>query len=117
MRHIAAVELGESLTRCLVTSWVHASVARRRPLLLEVHEPCEFAIAHLPGSVLGPLHRVPQRVTGVGPQDGIVVICDRGLSRFQAARALDLLGFTSSCDRTGGLDAWASEVDPAMPKY
>lgn len=118
MRHIAAVELGESLTRCLVTSGAHSSVARRQPLLLDVREPWEFRHrAPLPGPVLGPLHGIPERVTGVAAQDDIVVNCDRGLRRFEAVRALERRGFTSSCDFTGGLDAWAREVDPAMPKY
>ncbi|MCM8593912.1 rhodanese-like domain-containing protein [Accumulibacter sp.] len=117
MRHIAAVEPGEAPTRGDTKSGEHAVVARRRPLLLDVREPWEFVIAHLPGSVLGPLHSIPERVTGVAAQDDIVVTCDRRLCRFEAACALELRGFTSSCDLTGGLDAWAREVDPAMPKY
>jgi adenylyltransferase/sulfurtransferase len=36
---------------------------------------------------------------------------------FQALEILRAAGFTNVRSLSGGVDAWASDVDPAMPRY
>jgi rhodanese-related sulfurtransferase len=46
-----------------------------------------------------------------------VVICHHGVRSFHAARFLETAGFRDVVNLSGGVAAWADEVDPAMPRY
>jgi adenylyltransferase/sulfurtransferase len=94
-----------------------ALLAGRTPLLLDVREPWEYAIAHLNGARLIPLDDLWDRFPELEPGQEIVTICHHG-SRSQAAR--DFLverGFARVSNLTGGIDAWAREVEPGMRRY
>ena len=49
--------------------------------------------------------------------DEIVLHCKAGLRSAQALAILRQAGFTRLKNLTGGIDAWATEVDPTMPRY
>ena len=49
--------------------------------------------------------------------DEIVVICHHGVRSYHAAKFLESRGFTNVINLSGGVAAWANEVDPAMPRY
>jgi rhodanese-related sulfurtransferase len=46
-----------------------------------------------------------------------VVICHHGGRSLQAALFLERQGFANVHNLAGGVDAWARQVDPAMPVY
>jgi rhodanese-related sulfurtransferase len=46
-----------------------------------------------------------------------VVICHHGVRSYHAARYLETTGFDDVINLSGGMAAWADEVDPAMPRY
>ena len=94
-----------------------SDTASRRPLLLDVREPWEFQICHLPGSVLMPMRTIPARLAGLDPQADTVVICHHGGRSLQAAIFLERAGFARLYNLTGGLDAWARTVEASMPVY
>ncbi len=87
------------------------------PLLLDVREPWEFDICHLAGSKLVPMRDIPAAAAQLDPQAEIVVICHHGIRSRQVCYYLAQQGFTRLINLTGGVAAWAEQVDPAMPRY
>ena len=91
--------------------------AGHAPVLLDVREPWEWEVCHLPGSVLIPLSDLPLRLAELDRDAETVVICHHGVRSYHAARYLESAGFGSVVNLAGGVAAWADEVDPAMPRY
>jgi rhodanese-related sulfurtransferase len=87
------------------------------PVLLDVREPWEWELCHLPGTLLIPMGELPARVHELNKAAETVVICHHGVRSFHAARYLETLGFDDVVNLSGGMAAWADEVDPAMPRY
>lgn len=85
--------------------------------LLDVREPHEQSISRIAGAVLIPLGELEQR-TGELPRDKrILVHCKSG---GRSARAVSLLrekGFENVWNISGGIIAWAREIDPSMAEY
>ena len=91
--------------------------SRRKPVLLDVREPWEFQVCHLPDSRHIPMALIPTRCEELDPGDEIVVICHHGGRSMQAALFLEHQGHSSVINLTGGVNAWADEVDPNFPRY
>lgn len=88
------------------------------PLLLDVREPWEAEIVRLPESHLLPMSRLHPGVRDELPGErDIVVICHHGIRSAQVARWLEGAGLQRVFNLTGGIDAWARQVDPALPVY
>ncbi len=90
---------------------------RPRPLLLDVREGWEYQRCHLEGATLLPMSTLQARLGELDPQQETVVICHHGVRSFHVARFLESNGFSQVINLTGGVDAWAKEVDHAMPTY
>ena len=87
------------------------------PFVLDVREPWEFAVGHLPGAHLVPLGDLPARLAEIPRNRELVTVCHHG-GRSLSARALLLrAGFSPVRSLAGGVDAWAAEVDPEMKRY
>lgn len=104
MRHFSASELKDYLQD-------------HQPLLLDVREPWEFATCHIPDSTLVPMRDIPLQAKTLDPRQEIVVICHHGVRSLQVARFLEHMGYNNLINLSGGVDAWAKTVDPAMPTY
>ncbi|WP_018873747.1 rhodanese-like domain-containing protein [Thioalkalivibrio sp. ALJ16] len=87
------------------------------PLLLDVREPWEFQHCHIEGSRLLPMGQIPSASGELDPAAETVVICHHGVRSQQVAWFLERSGFSNVINLTGGIDAWARDVDPAMPTY
>ncbi|MGJ9417278.1 rhodanese-like domain-containing protein [Massilia sp. CMS3.1] len=107
MQHMTAPELAERLA--------DPSVAR--PLLLDVRENWEFETCQIGGSTQIPMHLIPIRAGELPDDQEIVCICHHGVRSMQVAAFLERNGFENVTNLTGGIHAWAVQVDPAMPKY
>lgn len=107
MRQLRPAELKE---------WLD-DTARPRPLLLDVREAWEYERCHLDGATLLPMSTLQSRLRELDPQRETVVICHHGVRSFHVARFLEGNGFSQVINLTGGVDAWAREVDHAMPTY
>ena len=88
-----------------------------RPFLLDVREPYEFAYARIAGSVLIPLHQIPERLDELDAEQEIVVICHHGIRSQQAASFLEQQLFRKLLNLSGGIDAWSCECDASVPRY
>jgi molybdopterin/thiamine biosynthesis adenylyltransferase/rhodanese-related sulfurtransferase len=91
--------------------------AGRKPILLDVREPFEYALCHLESSTLIPVDQLSHRLKELGLNDEIVVYCHVGIRSAGAVSLLRKYGFTNVKNLTGGIDAWAVQVDPEMPRY
>jgi sulfur-carrier protein adenylyltransferase/sulfurtransferase len=91
--------------------------AGRRPILLDVREPFEYALCHLESSTLIPVDQLSDRLKELDLNDEIVVYCHVGIRSAGAVSLLRKNGFTNVKNLTGGIDAWAVQVDPEMPRY
>jgi molybdopterin/thiamine biosynthesis adenylyltransferase/rhodanese-related sulfurtransferase len=87
------------------------------PVVLDVREPHEAAIACLPGAVLIPLGELEKRLHELDREADIVAQCRSGVRSMKAARLLRAAGFTRLRNLKGGILAWSDEVDPTVPKY
>lgn len=89
------------------------------PILLDVREPDEYATAKIAGSVHIPLGDIPTRVHDTLPDKTarIVIHCHHGMRSARAAEYLKKIGYTQVQNLTGGIDAWAAEIDPSVPVY
>lgn len=87
------------------------------PVLLDVREPWEVNVCSLPGAVQIPMRDLPARLAELNKDAEIVVICHHGVRSYHAARYLESVGFGNVINLSGGVAAWADEVDPAMPRY
>jgi rhodanese-related sulfurtransferase len=88
-----------------------------QPLLLDVREPNEFAYCRIKDSVNLPMGQVFARLSELNPQQETVVICHHGMRSAQVANFLVTNGFADVTNLTGGVAAWAAEVEPTMPTY
>jgi adenylyltransferase/sulfurtransferase len=87
------------------------------PLLLDVREAWEVAIAAIPGSVVVPLGELPERLRALPTDRPIVTICHHGLRSLTARDLLRRAGFPNVTSLAGGVDAWARLVDQQMARY
>lgn len=85
--------------------------------LLDVREPWEFEVCRIPGSRLIPMSQIVARLGDLDPDAPTVVICHHGVRSQRVAAYLEHSGFADVMNLTGGVDAWARTVDPAMPIY
>jgi adenylyltransferase/sulfurtransferase len=86
--------------------------------LIDVREPDEWAVARLPNAELIPLSQFQQRATAeLAPDENIVLYCHHGMRSARAQGYLKAQGYADVLNLTGGIDAWALQVDPTMKRY
>jgi len=86
-------------------------------VVLDVREPHEYEIVHLERATLIPLAELHLRTNELDTANTIVVHCHHGPRSQQAIKVLEHFGFRKLKHLHGGIDAWAQEVDPTMPRY
>lgn len=97
---------------------LRAKLDAREPLvLLDVREPEEFALCRIEGSILVPLGDLASRAGELDPDAATVCICHHGIRSAHAAAALVRAGFTRVANLSGGVEAWATDVEPSMARY
>ena len=84
--------------------------------VLDVREPHEYQIANL-GAKLIPLGELPNRLGELDPNREIVVHCKSGGRSQKASELLAQSGFKKLHNLAGGINGWATDVDPKVPKY
>jgi adenylyltransferase/sulfurtransferase len=89
----------------------------KRPYLLDVRNPEEWAITRIEGASLIPLPELSQRYVELPGNEEIVVYCRSGARSAQAADFLRSKGFQNVRNLPGGTLRWSDEIDPKMPKY
>lgn len=94
-----------------------ADEGRKSPVLLDVREPWEYQTCRIEGSVLAPMNTIPVRAHELDPDAETVVICHHGARSYQVGMFLERNGFCHLYNLQGGVNAWADQVEPTMPRY
>src|SRR5262245_15564439 len=87
------------------------------PVVLDVREDWELAIASLPNVLHIPMDQIESRLGELDPTSEIVVMCRAGGRSMQVARFLERKGFRSALNLAGGILAWGRDVDPTLRAY
>jgi adenylyltransferase/sulfurtransferase len=86
--------------------------------LIDVREADEWAVARLPTAELLPMSQFQQHgIEQLAPEDDIVLYCHHGIRSGRVQAYLNAKGFGNVQNLTGGIDAWATQIDPAMKRY
>jgi rhodanese-related sulfurtransferase len=104
------VEIGPAALKVLLDS-------AQPPLVLDVRENWELEAARLPGTLDIPMGQVPQRLAELPRDREIVVMCHGGVRSLKVAQFLAQHGFSRLANLSGGIHAWACDVDPSIGTY
>lgn len=85
--------------------------------LIDVREPFENDICSL-GALLIPLAEIPNRINDISKDKKVVIHCRSGARSGNAIGFLEQnYGFDNLYNLSGGILAWANEIDPTMETY
>jgi adenylyltransferase/sulfurtransferase len=87
------------------------------PHLIDVRDPEEFALCHLPGAELHPANLIADWSRTLDPNQEILLYCHHGIRSMHAAMHLAAIGFKNVSHLRGGLDAYSLRADPGIPRY
>jgi rhodanese-related sulfurtransferase len=121
----------ESLYRSMLANILHSDPMNISPTelkarldrgetfrLIDVREADEWAVARLPQAELIPLSQFQQRATAeLSPDENLILYCHHGMRSGRAQGFLKAQGYGNVLNLTGGIDAWALQVDPTMKRY
>jgi rhodanese-related sulfurtransferase len=107
MQHMTAPELAALL----------ADASGPAPVLLDVREPWEYQTCRIEGALSMPMNTVPAHLEQMDRDTPVVCICHHGARSLRVAQFLEANGFSEVVNLTGGVHAWAQQVDPSMPTY
>ena len=88
-------------------------------LLIDVCEPSEFEIVKIPGAVLIPKQGFLDGSALAGlPQDKPIILhCKSGVRSAECLAILKSAGFADATHVSGGVVAWAKQIDTSLPVY
>jgi len=84
--------------------------------LIDVREDFEYEVSNLGGTLI-PLGGIVIEANKVAKDKPVVVHCRSGKRSAAAIMQLEQLGYTNLYNLTGGILAWANEIDPHMNVY
>lgn len=92
------------------------------PVLLDVREPWERSMASIAVAGLEtlaiPMNEIPARAAEIDPARPVVCLCHHGMRSAMVGRWLEqATGHARVYNLSGGIDAWSTLVDPAVPRY
>ena len=92
--------------------------AGEAPFVLDVRESLELQVAPFPFPVHHvPMREVPQRLGEVPACGAVVVACRSGSRSATVVQFLRKSGVPGAVNLEGGILAWSSRIDPAVPRY
>jgi rhodanese-related sulfurtransferase len=77
----------------------------------------ELDICRLEGALHIPMAEIPAQSDNLPTDQLLVVICHHGARSQMVVDFLRSAGFDNAVNLDGGIDAWACDVDPSMPRY
>jgi sulfur-carrier protein adenylyltransferase/sulfurtransferase len=86
-------------------------------VLIDVREQAEYDMCRIIGSKLIPLSEFEVRMSEIPKDKELVIHCKMGGRSAQAQSALLEQGWENVLNMTGGINAWALEIDTDMPQY
>ena len=116
-RRQVAVKTNEPLTMS-VQELASRLMTSEDVFLLDVRERPEYELCHIDGAVLIPVSMIPNNLKRIPADRPVVVYCHHGI---RSANVIDYLvtqtGRANLYNLTGGIHAWATEIEPEMATY
>ena len=115
-------DIGIQQTTATVTDIQPSQLAQRlergeKLEIIDVREPYEWQIGHIPGARLVPLERIPDEIPRLDKRRETILYCKMGARSMRAAQQLASAGVTDVRNLAGGILRWIDDVDPTMPRY
>jgi adenylyltransferase/sulfurtransferase len=85
--------------------------------IIDVREPYEWQIGHIPGARLVPLDRIAAEIPRLDKRRETILYCKVGARSMFAAQQLADAGVADVRNLAGGILRWIDEVDPTMTRY
>lgn len=86
-------------------------------LLVDVREPCEHDLVRVDGARHIPMQRIHEALADLPRDRPILLLCHHGGRSARVTQYLRANGFDHAINIAGGIDAWAAQIDPKMPRY
>lgn len=86
-----------------------------QPLLVDVRQPQEYGVGHIPGSLLIPLGQLEFSLGELDRERPVVVYCRSGKRSMLGATILCRAGFPRVSSLAGGILGWEYELLPGPP--
>ena len=102
------------------------SITDAHPLLdspdvywLDCREQDEWDAVHIEGANLLPMSELSDRLGELDDikDQHVIVYCHHGGRSLRVANYLRQHGFDQAQSMAGGIDQWAVQIDPSMPRY
>lgn len=111
MSSLYPLELSVHETKALQES------APDRTAIIDVREPFELDICRLPGAEHIPMRQIPEHLDTLPRDKHLLILCHSGMRSLRVTEFLRARGFEAVSNITGGIEAWAAEIDPSLPRY
>jgi rhodanese-related sulfurtransferase len=86
-------------------------------LLVDVREPAEHQICRIEGAKLIPMGTIPANLQMLDSGEDVICYCHHGMRSMDVAVWLRGQGIAGAKSMAGGIERWALEVDPKVPRY
>ena len=114
----AAHEVSHAAVTEIQPALLAERIAHGEPLeIIDVREPYEWQIGHIPGARLVPLDRIDAEIPRLDKNRETILYCKVGERSMYAAQQLADAGVAEVRNLAGGILRWIDEVDPSMPRY
>ena len=85
--------------------------------LIDVREPFEREICAVEGSRHIPMRQIPEQLADLPRDRPLLILCHHGGRSLRVTQYLRAQGFDQATNIVGGIEAWAQEIQPGMPRY
>ena len=86
-------------------------------LLVDVREPWEHQICRIEGAKLIPMGALAASMATLEQAEDVVLYCHHGIRSLDAAAWLRAQCVEGAQSLSGGIERWATEIDPSVPRY
>lgn len=86
-------------------------------VVIDVREPYELEICRIAEARHIPMREVPGQLGNLPRDKHLLILCHAGARSRRVTEFLRDRGFNAVSNITGGIDAWAVDVEPGMPRY
>ena len=111
LQEMAQAEISPEKVKMILDS-IHQST-----LFVDVREPWEFDMAHLPGSVLLQEDNMDTVFRSAKKSEMVILVCHHGVRSLNAALFFRQNGIKQAYSLAGGLERYALAVDSSIPRY
>ena len=88
-----------------------------RTMIIDVREPYEVEICHIEGAQHIPMRQIPGQLDALARDKHLLILCHAGGRSRRVTEFLRAQGLSAVSNISGGIDAWAQEIEPGMQRY